>query len=275
MIEALEVTVLAGGARLVDRVSLRAEPGEIVAIVGPNGAGKSTLLRALAGDLRPHAGAVRLGGKPIATLHPRELARVRAVLPQDVAMTTPFPALEVVLLGRSPHVGQIESATDWAIARLAMAATDTLALADRIYPTLSGGERLRVQTARVLAQIWDAPAGAVLLLDEPTASLDPRHQHALLETARSMAARERAVVCVLHDLNLAAQYADRIAVLHRGRLVADGAPAAVLGPSLLEDVFELDARVVPHPELPCPLVVARGPARFTAGAVAREQGRLM
>ncbi len=259
MIEARSISHAIGKAQLLSDVSLAASPGEILVLVGPNGAGKSTLLRILAGEMAPTAGEVRLAGRPVAEWSARQRAERRAVLPQHAELSFPFSAYEVVLLGRTPHVVGHESQQDHAIARHAMAATDTRAYEHRGYPTLSGGERQRVQAARVVAQIWDGRSARVLLLDEPTASLDLAHQHAILRLARRMADDRCAVVCVLHDLNLAAQYATTLAVMHRGRLHAFGPPARVLSPALLADVFDVDALVVPHPELACPLVVSRGP----------------
>ena len=259
MIEAKDVSFVAGDRPLVDGITLSVEPGEVLAVVGPNGAGKSTLLRLLTGELVPTSGAVHLGGRPLSAWTLAEQALRRAVLPQHSDLAFPLACSEVVLLGRSPHFAGRETAHDIAVVRLAMLATDTLAFADRSYPTLSGGERQRVQAARAIAQIWGGSGFRVLVLDEPTASLDPAHQHGMLRLAQRMAADRCAVVCVLHDLNLAAQYATRIAVLHRGRLAAEGKPLRVLSGELLSEVFDLDALVVPHPELSCPLIVARGP----------------
>ncbi|WP_407951456.1 heme ABC transporter ATP-binding protein [Pendulispora rubella] len=238
-------------------VSLAAKPGEVVAIVGPNGAGKSTFLKMLSGELSPSSGEVRMGDRPLAEWAVLERARVRAVLSQHEDLRFAFTGFDVVLLGRSPHVVGTESVRDTAITRLAMSATDTLAFEERTYVTLSGGERQRIQLARALAQIWEAHEGQhrVLLLDEPTNSLDLHHQHAVLHWARKMAADGVAVVTVLHDLNLAAQCADRVAVLRGGRCVAEGAPKDVLTAALVREVFSVEAMVLPHPELDCPLIV--------------------
>ena len=260
MIEARHLGFLAGSTVLIDDVSLAADSGSIVALTGPNGAGKSTLVRMLAGELSPARGEVLLNGRVLKGITLRERAKVRAVLAQSSDLTFPFSADDVVMLGRAPHVEGRETLHDRAIVDLAMHATDTRKYADRAYPTLSGGEKQRVHAARAIAQVWEGPTPRVLLLDEPTSSLDLVHQHALLQFARRMASDGCAVICALHDLNLAAQYADRIAVLERGRLIAFGAPADVLTPALLADVFRVRACVVPHPELPCPLIVPIGPA---------------
>jgi len=259
MIEARSITHQVGAATLLADVSLSAEAGEVLVLIGPNGAGKSTLLRVFAGEIRPTTGEIYIAGRPAREWPVRQQAGMRAVLPQQSELTFPFSCYEVVLLGRTPHLDGHETQKDHAIARLAMAATDTHVYEERAYPTLSGGERQRVQAARVLAQIWEGPGCRALLLDEPTASLDLAHQHSMLRLARRMAEDRCAVVCVLHDLNLAAQYATKIAVLHEGQLRAIGSPSRILSPELLADVFGVDALVVPHPELSCPLVIPRGP----------------
>jgi iron complex transport system ATP-binding protein len=269
MIEARSVTYRASGRALVDGASLVAARGEIVAIVGPNGAGKSTLLRILAGELSPSDGVVFLGGRALPSMTREEQALVRAVLPQLPALSTPVSVEEVVLLGRS-HAGGGHRPRDLVIARAAMAATGTLTLEARIYTTLSGGERQRVHAARVLAQIWDAGEQRVLLMDEPTASLDLASQHVVLGAARRVASSGGAVVAVLHDLNLAAQYADRIVVLTAGRVVARGSPGDVLRRELVEQVFDVEASVIPHPVFTSPLVVATS-ARARALVANREE----
>lgn len=264
MIEARHLSYRVASRALVDGVTFRAAPGEVVVLLGPNGAGKSTLLRLLSGELAPSAGDVYLGGDRLPGLAPRTRATRLGVLPQHSELAFPFSCYEVVLLGRTPHVAHVETPHDHAIARLAMAATDTQRHEDRPYTTLSGGERQRVQASRVLAQIWEGPDARALLLDEPTSSLDLVHQHTTLRLARRMAEDGCAVVCVLHDLNLAAQYADRLVVLRAGRIVAEGPPAEVLRVELLADVFDVDGLVVRHPELDCPLVIPRGPLDRTS-----------
>jgi iron complex transport system ATP-binding protein len=239
------------GRALLDGVSLTLVPGEVLALVGPNGAGKSTLLRVLAGDLAPTSGAILLDGRPLSAFRARELALRRAVLPQQALMQFAFAAREVVAMGRHPHLGRHgETDRDEAIVRAAMGRTETLPLAERAYPSLSGGEQGRISLARVLAQ--EAP---VLLLDEPTAALDLRHQQATLGIARALAAEGATVLAVLHDLNLAAAYADRVALLAAGRLVTVGTPWATLTADTLGAVFEHPIAVLPHPALDCPLIV--------------------
>lgn len=199
--------------------------------------------------------------RDLAAWSPRALARRRAVLPQASELAFGFSVLEVVLLGRSPHAGTSTREVDLAIAEACLAEAEVGHLAGRVYTTLSGGERQRVQFARVLAQIGfsspaEGQAGRYLLLDEPTASLDPAHQHATLRTARRAAERGIGVLAILHDLNLAAMYADRLAVLSRGALAAEGAPSAVLTETLVRDVFDLAVHVALHPTRDCPQVTA-------------------
>ena len=245
------VTYRVGDHALVDGVSLAVVPGEVLALVGPNGAGKSTLLRLLAGDLTPSGGEVSLDGRPLARYGARELALRRALLPQQTILQFAFTARAVVAMGRHPHLGMTgESPQDDAVVEAALARTETLALAERVYPSLSGGEQARVSLARILAQ--EAP---ILLLDEPTAALDLRHQQAVLRIARELAAEGVAVLAVLHDLNLAAAHADRIALLDAGRLVAEGSPWEVLTAERLSAVFAHPVAVVPHPQRDCPLVL--------------------
>ena len=246
-IEARGVVVRASERLLVDGVDLIVHAGEVLALAGPNGAGKSTLMKALAGDLVPDSGEVLLEGQPIGRLAVRELARRRAVLPQQTLLQFAFTAREVVEMGRGPRGMDDHGAS---VVEQAMARTDVLGLADRTYPTLSGGEQARVTLARVLAQ--ETP---ILLLDEPTAALDLRHQQLVMEIARDLASTGAAVVAILHDLNLAAAHADRIALLHGGRLVACDRPWQALEPLLLSEIFDCPIAIGKHPIHGCPMVM--------------------
>lgn len=259
MLEARKIVVGIGGKRLLDEITLCVKPGEVLAVVGPNGAGKSTLLKTMCGDLKPQHGIITMNGTELDDWPIAELARVRGVLPQNSTLSFPFTVLEVVAMGRCPHRRNGDPAHDEAIVRQAMALTDTERFVDRIYTTLSGGERQRVQLTRVLAQIWE-PAGDLpryLLLDEPTSALDLAHQHSVLAIARRFADRFQAgVLAILHDLNLAALYADRIAVLHSGRLMAFDSPERVLDADLIMEIFGYPVTVAAHPvQTDCPLVI--------------------
>lgn len=255
MLEAQDISVERGRRALVRDVSLVLEPGQSVAIVGPNGAGKTTLLRALSGEIAPTAGKVLLHGRELARWSKEELARARAVLPQSSSLDFPFTVGEVVLMGRMPH-GR-SARRDMEIAQAALELVGAAQLADRLYTTLSGGERQRVQLARVLAQIWEGDEPRYLLLDEPTASLDLAHQQATMRTARRFARRGVGVVAVLHDLNLAAQHADRIVVLSDGRVVAAGPARDALTPDIIRGVFGIEACMITHPRFRSPLIAPR------------------
>ena len=269
MIDARLVSARAGKAILVRDVSLSVAPGEVVALIGPNGAGKSTLLRLLAGDEAPSSGEVRIAGRPLAAWAPRDLARTRAVLPQQSTLAFAFTALEVVLMGRAPHAYGGEGPDDCAAARQALAIVGLEGFEERLYPTLSGGEQQRVHLARVIAQI--GPGGCnerYLLLDEPTSSLDLAHQHGALRIVRRMANEGAGVLVVLHDLNLAAEYADRIGVLSGGSLLSLGSPWRVLTREILREAFHIEARIVPAPWSPSRPWITVEPADLSARASA-------
>ncbi|WP_433264238.1 ABC transporter ATP-binding protein [Actinosynnema sp. CS-041913] len=222
-------------------ITLAAHSGEVHGIVGPNGSGKSTTLRCVYRALRPSGGVVRLDGAALDDLPIRDSARAMAALTQDSHVEFDFTVAEVVMMGRLPHQTGLdrETAGDRDVCASALSRMDAAHLARRSFLSLSGGERQRVLIARALAQ-----EPAVLVLDEPTNHLDISHQIAVLGLVRSLGVT---VLTVLHDLNLAAAYCDRIHVLDGGRVVAGGKPADVLTPALLRDVFRVAAHVVPHP----------------------------
>ncbi|MGA4842357.1 heme ABC transporter ATP-binding protein [Streptomyces sp. G45] len=247
--EAVDVRLSLGARDVLKGVSVSARAGEVLALVGPNGAGKSTLLAALAADLPVASGGVRVHGRAAGYWPAADLALRRAVLPQSAALSFPFPVEDVVRMGRAPWAGTRREDEDDRAVREAMAATEVGAFAARPFSALSGGERARVALARVLAQ--RAP---LLLLDEPTAALDLRHQELVLRVCRERAAAGDAVVVVLHDLGLAAAYADRAVVLRDGEVAADGAPAEVFDETLLTAVYRQPIEVFPHPRTGKPLV---------------------
>ncbi|MCL4875040.1 MAG: heme ABC transporter ATP-binding protein [Anaerolineae bacterium] len=232
------------GSALVCDIHLEVQRGEFLALVGPNGAGKSTLLKLLSHDLHPTDGSVTLNGRNLRKYRAHELALQRAVMAQNIQVSFQFTVEEVVMMGRHPHIrfGSGESRKDAEIVTWAMEATETKHLKHRFYPTLSSGEQARVTLARVLAQ--DTP---LLLLDEPTAALDLRHQQLVMGLLKNGAAQGKTVISIIHDLNLAAAYADKIGIVHQGRLVQLGTPAAVLREDILEQVFALPVKVVNHP----------------------------
>ncbi len=259
VLAAADIAVSRGGRRLLNHVSINLLAGEVLALMGENGAGKSTLLKVCTGEILPDAGNVTLAEKSLARWKTMERARLRAVLPQDSQLAFQLTAGEVVLLGRAPHCNGYPGAIDRAITRAALARVDLVRLEHRLFPTLSGGERARVMLARVLAQIW-TPWGnqpRCLLLDEPIAALDIAHQHMALEVVRNFAKEQGvAVLAVLHDLNLAAQYADKVALLKAGALVAYGTPDAVLTPERAMSCFSIPMLRIQHPHSTRVLLVA-------------------
>ncbi|MFM4703305.1 heme ABC transporter ATP-binding protein [Aeromonas bivalvium] len=251
-----QLSLTRGGCLILDGLDLSLHGGSLTALLGPNGAGKSSLLKCLTGEL-DHEGETRLFGRKRQQWTGTELAHRVGVLPQSSSLSFPFLCEEVVAMGRLPHSEPGRRRDE--IVRAAMAHAGVEHLASRLYPGLSGGERQRVQFARVLAQIWQAPdadgPSRLLLLDEPTSALDLKYQHQLLALARALTSRNTAVLVVLHDLNLAARYADRLLMLERGRLMADGPPAEVLTPELVTRLYDYPAQVIHHPETGLPMVV--------------------
>ena len=250
-IEALSVAY--GPRRVLQAVSLEVSTGQVVALIGPNGAGKSTLVRAVSGVVPVQSGKVRTNGDDLLSLPPMQRARFLAVVPQAVSLPPAFTAWETVLMGRTPYLnflGQV-SARDEAIARLALQKVDALDLAERRVGELSGGEQQRILLARALAQ-----STPILLLDEPTTHLDLQHQVSFMETVRQLAHQEQlAVLIALHDLNLAARYADRLVLLVAGEVKAAGTPRQVLTSELISAAYHLPVQVVPHPFADAPLVL--------------------
>ena len=235
---ARSLSVTLAGRLVLNDVSLALSSGHLVALVGPNGAGKTTLLRALAG-LVPFVGAVEIGGAALSSLSLRDRARRFAYLPQGHIVHWPLPARDIVALGRYPHgatdPARLTPKDTEAVVR-AMQATDVVEFSERSVTELSGGERSRVALARVLAV--EAP---VILADEPTASLDPRHQFDVMKSLRASADKGVLVIVVTHDLGLAARFADTVLVLSDGRLVSQGPPAEALSEKIMGDVFRISA----------------------------------
>jgi iron complex transport system ATP-binding protein len=238
VLQAEAIEVRAGARALITDVSIAVLPGEFLAVIGPNGAGKSTLLNALAGDRVPAKGRVLLNDKPLLRWNKRDLARRRAVLPQHSNVAFDFTGLQVAMLGLLAHRNRLSERQMRSLAEQTLAETEAIAFADRPYTVLSGGERQRVQLARVLAQCdADLNTQPFLLLDEPIAGLDLSHQHAALASARRRTERGLGVLAVLHDLNMAARYADRVTIMERGRMTALGPTANTLDPARLSAVF--------------------------------------
>lgn len=244
VLEARNLRFRYGVAPVIDDVSLRVQAGEMVGLIGPNGSGKSTLIRLLSGIIRPDGGEVRLNGRPLGAYPRRELAQRIAVVPQDTLIEFPFSVTEVVLMGRAPHLAgfAFEGERDLEVARAAMQRTGVLELAERGIHELSGGERQRVILARALAQESD-----LLLLDEPTAFLDIHHEVDIYDLLQDLQHEGRSIVTVLHDLNVAALYCDRVALLKAGRVVAAGPPSEVISRGTLTAVYGTDVYVDTNP----------------------------
>lgn len=234
------ISVKIGRSEIVSGLSLSARAGELTAIVGPNGSGKTTLMRALTGDL-PHRGRITLNGQDLARLPPETLARRRGVLPQAAALAFPFTVAEVVRIGIEADPRQAE-----ALIPLALAKVGLPGFSGRLYQQLSGGEQQRVQLARVLAQVWqpsDAEGPRWLMLDEPVSSLDIAHQLVVMRLARDYAQAGGGVIAVMHDLNLTALFADRVIIMAKGRMLAQGSPAEVITDDILSSAYGCDLRV--------------------------------
>lgn len=250
MLTATDLVFRAGRRVLIDRLSAHFAPGQLHLIIGPNGAGKSTFIRLLARLLRPVEGQVLYDGRDVAHRKDRELAQCRAVLSQAVDVAFSLPVRELVLMGRYPHFTARPGATDMQVCEEVMKFFDVAAMADRSYGALSGGEKQRVQFARVLAQIWRPLDGAtrILFLDEPLTFLDIRHQIDFMEKVRVFASqKDVTVVGVVHDLNLAAQFADRLLLLYEGRILADGAARDVLAEEHLRTAFAVAPVLLTNP----------------------------
>ncbi|MET1043655.1 MAG: heme ABC transporter ATP-binding protein [Microbacteriaceae bacterium] len=244
------IAVIYDRTAILQDVTLDVVAGELLALVGPNGAGKSTLLGVLSGDVNPTHGSVTLDGRPLTDHRAVELARHRAVLTQENLVSFPFRVGEVIEMGRAPWARTPSFEDDEAAVAEAVAATDVGHLLTRRITSLSGGEKARVALARVLAQ--HTP---IVFLDEPTAALDLRHQEDVMRTARSLADAGRAVVVVLHDLSLAGAYADRIALVSSGRLVATGSPHDVLTADRIGEIYGLRVQVLLQDDRPVVLPV--------------------
>jgi len=264
MFEAKNISFAVGAKKILDGVSLEIKTGEIIALLGANGAGKSTLLKAMCGDIETSGGEIRLEGRFLSEWDYHELARRRAVLSQHSTLNFPFTAQEVALLGRNPHIRGRESMKDLKIVEEALKLVEAEHFAGQSFPTLSGGEQQRVHLARILAQIWEEPkdSGRYLLLDEPTASLDLAHQHLTLQIARRLSRENTGVLVVLHDLNLAANYADRICLMKGGKISHDGTPLEVLTTANIKTVFNFDVSILEHAGLP--LIVPETDGKFRA-----------
>ncbi len=253
MLEILDLSVGYGAVEVLQNVTLRVAPGEVVGLIGPNGAGKTTLVRAASGVLRINKGSVRLAGQDVRDLSQQDRARLLAVVPQARLRGGAFSVEQTVLLGRTPYLGWLGRAgtKDWEAVHQAMQQTGIAHLSARRNADLSGGEQQRVLLARALAQETQ-----VLLLDEPTTHLDLAHQAEFLSLVRELARdRGKAVLMALHDLNHVSLYADRVALLVQGRLTAAGPPEDILTAETLAAAYGTSIRIIPDPQRGNPIVL--------------------
>jgi iron complex transport system ATP-binding protein len=260
MISAEQITVTRDGRNLVDNISIELKPGQFTVVIGPNGAGKSTLMKAISGEMEPDRGSVTYHGTDIRLYKPADLARRRAVLPQAIQLAFPFTALEIVRMGAVAQ-GALNPTEQ---ARQALSRVGLRGFESRPYSSLSGGEQQRVQFARALAQVPHPVADGLpraLFLDEPTASLDIGHQIAVLEIARDFASAGGAVLAILHDLNLAAEFADHLVVLNHGRVVAEGPCLETVNDGMIASVYGIAGAVGRLPAEHIPYVLPQSRER--------------
>ncbi|MBS7564104.1 heme ABC transporter ATP-binding protein [Mucilaginibacter sp. Bleaf8] len=257
MITVKQVGYQAGSKTILNDISFTANQGEVLAVIGANGAGKSTLLKLLCREIHPTEGRIMFNKRDLVNYMLKELAGMRSVLTQQHTVSLSFMVKELVMMGRYPHFDNQPSAHDVSIVEQAMQITGITHLMVRGYDTLSGGEQQRVQLARVLAQILDVP-GAWLFLDEPTNGLDMLHQQQLLQQARQMADKGFGVICILHDINQAAAYADKILVLKNGTQLAYGTPAEVVSPELIREAFGVQVKLLQDEHYKYPVIITTG-----------------
>lgn len=263
MIRLENVSVALGGRTIVAGIGFEAKPGEVTVVVGPNGSGKTTLMKAMSGETA-YGGSIVLNGQEISDMRSVDQAALRAVLPQATTLSFPFTVREIVNLGIVSGRSGVESGRHQQLAERALAAVDLRGFAGRFYQELSGGEQQRVQLARVLCQVWEPVLDGrprYLFLDEPVSSLDIKHQLAIMETARTYAEGGGGVLAILHDLNLASMYADRIIVLARGHMVAAGSPEQVIRDDVISTAFECQLSVGKTPPGGTPFIL---PQSFSA-----------
>ncbi len=244
-LEVDNLTLAYGKTTVIDGMSFSVHKGEMLGLIGPNGSGKSTLIKALSHVITPRSGRIMLDGNDISVIHRAELARLLAVVPQTPILPSSFSAFEIVLMGRNPHLGLLryESSVDMEITYRAMERTATLPFAERRIGELSGGEIQRTVIARALAQQTE-----IILLDEPTANLDINHQLEILDLIKSLCTQNHlTVIITVHDLNLAAQYCDRLVLIKKGRVHAEGLPESVITSDNIREVYGTDNCVYTHP----------------------------
>lgn len=255
MIAVQGLSYAVGKKRILENLSFELQKGEMLAVLGANGAGKSTLLKLLCKELRPSAGSIRIDNTPIQQLSIKQLAKIRAVLMQQNTLTLPFSVGELVMMGRYPHFQATPRSLDHDIVAAVLQETGITHLAQRSFHTLSGGEQQRVHLARVMAQIYDQQH-AYLFLDEPTNGLDLLYQQQILQLAKNMALRGFTVLCILHDINIASRFADKILLLKKGEKIAFGQPKEIITHQSIQETYDVSVKLIETKELDWPIVVA-------------------
>lgn len=256
MLTATALNYKIGKHYLIRDVSFQIRPGELLAILGANGAGKSTLINMLSGERKPTSGEILLFNKKLGDYSPQDLSKKRTILQQQHRVHLSFSVKEILLMGRYPHFKYRPDKKDLTVVEEAMEVCGIGHLLDRSYLSLSGGEQQRVQFARVLCQIWDQPE-SLLLMDEPVAALDPQYQQQTMAIARAFSQKGFMVIAILHEINLAAQYADRILMLKGGRKWLDGTPTEVLTPTHIYSIFNTAVDVMVNARTLKPLIVPK------------------
>jgi len=257
MLKANHIYYSIGKKLILNDICLEFHPGEFNMILGPNGSGKSSFLKIFSGEISGYDGTILYNGKKIASQKKEALAKYRAVMSQQPELSFPLMVDEVVMMGRYPHFNFSPNRKDIAICEEVMDRMNLSSFRERNYLTLSGGEKQRVQFARVLAQIWEQPAEGTryLFLDEPLTSLDINYQQEFLQVAREFTSKDTVLVAVMHDINLATQYADRLFFLKQGELIAQGKPKDILNESLIKKVFDVNVKLINNPLTNNPLVI--------------------
>jgi iron complex transport system ATP-binding protein len=257
MLSAKNISYHIGKTSILQNVSADFLPGEFAMILGPNGSGKSTFLKIFSGEINKFEGAVYYSGSNIHSIKKETLATYRAVMSQQPELSFPLTVEEVVMMGRYPHFTFSPVKKDIEICREALALMHLCDFKERNYTTLSGGEKQRVQYARVLAQIWEPPVSGLryLFLDEPLNNLDIKYQQNFLKTACSFKNSQTVLVAVMHDINLATQYADKLIFFKQGKIRAQGTPQTVITEALVKEIFEVDVTVVKSPGTETPLLL--------------------
>lgn len=257
MLKAENIHYRIGDKQILNGISAQFNPGQFNMILGPNGSGKSTFLKVFSGEIQKYDGNIFYDDKKIALYKKEELATYRAVMSQQPELSFPLMVEEVVMMGRYPHFTFNPNKKDTSICNQVMERMNLTSFKERNYLTLSGGEKQRVQYARVLAQVWEKPAKGCryLFLDEPLNSLDINYQHEFLQIAKEFTNNDTVLVAVMHDINLAIQYSDNLFFLKQGQLMAHGKPNEVLSAALIKDVFNVNATLINNPLSNNPLVI--------------------